>query len=301
MPVAVVSSRSSQPVTVNALVENPRIIAERIIKVLSNQFATDQVLRNEGQATGGAVQYRVSSGLYADEASEIVEEFGEIPAVPSSVGDLLSVPTRKRALAVLISWEMRNRNAMGRVDNQITRLKNTLIRDIDGAFVTALLAAVTQTRAATAVWSNTSTATIRKDINAARRIVKTNQAAGTGSYSGYEPDTIVMSPLTEEDLLNSPEFLAMLFGSVNPSGISSLSEAPNGILGLKPIVTVGMPDNVAVVCESKTIGGYADERPLRATELYEWRPNETWRSDVSRVTAGFIDNPGAGCEITGIR
>lgn len=299
MPVPVVSSRSAQPVTVNALIENPRVIAERIVRVLDNQFAMDRVLRNEGKATGGAVAFRVSSGLYADSPSEIVEEFGEIPVVPVSVGDLQSAPVRKRALSVLISREMRERNAIGRVDNQITRLRNTIVRDIDGAFVNTLRTTVTQTRAATAAWSG-GTATIRKDINAARRIVKTNAAAGAGSYSGYEPDTLLLSPVAEENLLNSSEFIALIFGSVNPSNISSLADAPNGILGLRPIVTVGMPDNEAIVVESKTVGGYADEFPLEVTELYEWRPNQTWRADASRSTVGFIDQPGAAVRITGI-
>lgn len=299
MPVAVVTSRSQQAVTVNALVENPRIIAERIVRVLDNQFAMDRVLRNEGRATGGAVMFRTSTGLFADDVSEIVEEFGEIPVVPQSVGDLQSAPVRKRALAVLISREMRERNAMGRVDNQIQRLRNTLVRDIDGQFVTALRSAVSQSVAATNAWSSAS-ATIRKNINAARRLIKVNQAAGTGSYSGYEPDTLLISPVTEENLLNSAEFVALIFGSNNPSNISSLADAPNGVLGLKPVVTVGMPDNEAIVVESKTVGGYADEFPLEVTELYEWRPNQTWRSDASRSTVGFIDQPGAAAKITGI-
>lgn len=297
MPVAVVSSRSTQPLTVNALLENPRIIAERIVKVLTNQFAMDQVLRNEGEATGGALAFRASSGLFADDVSEIVEEFGEIPVVPESVGDLQSVPMRKRALAVLISWEMRNRNAIGRVDNQITRLKNTLIRDIDGVFVTTLRTAVTQTVAAANPWSSAS-ATIRKNINAARRIVKTSVVSAQ-SFTGFNPDTILISPVTEENLLNSAEFQALLFGSTGASNLAEVNDAER-ILKLKPIVTVGVADNEAFVVESKTIGGYADERPLQATELYEWRPNEVWRSDASRITNGFIDQPLAGVRITGI-
>jgi hypothetical protein len=138
MPVRVVTSQSQQALTVNALVENPLIIPERIIKVLDNQFVMDQVLRNAGKATGGAVSFRVSSGLFADDVSEIVAEGAEIPLVTRTRGDLTRPASRSARSASRSPARCVLRNAMGEVNNQLTTLRNTIVRDIDGAFVTTL-------------------------------------------------------------------------------------------------------------------------------------------------------------------
>lgn len=303
MPIRVVSTRDQQPVTVNALVENPLILPERIVADLEGQFIMDELLRNAGSATGGAVQFRKSSPQFADQASEIVNEGAEFPVAHVSRGDLDSKPVQKRGLGVIVTREMRDRNAVGEVERQIQAVKNTLVRDIDGAFFTTLSAAVTLTRAATADWSG-GTATIRKDILAAKRLVKTATVPGTtDSYLGYEPTHIVVNPVDEADLLASSEFTNLIFGSANPSNASSFDELPDGgtVLGLKPRSSVGVAAGTAWVVTAKEVGGYADERPLQSTELYEWRREaETWRSDTSRATAGFIDQPLAAAKITGI-
>jgi len=296
-PVRIVSTRDAQAITVNALVSNPLVIPEYIISELDKQFVMDEVLRYGGKPTGGAIQYRVSSGRYSDNPSEIVPELAEIPLATVTRGDIQTKPTEKRALGVAISQEMIDRDNVGEVQRQIQAVRNTLVRDVDGGFVNTLRAAVTQTRAATAAWSG-ATATIRKDINAARRIIRTS-TIGAGSYTGFNPDTIIVSPVGEENLLNSTEFQQMIYGQVNSSNVASLGDVPT-VLRLKPLVTVGVADNEAFVLQSKVVGGYADERPLQATELYEHRPTETWRSDASRITVGFVDQPLAVCRITGI-
>jgi len=303
MPVRVVSSQDQQPLTVNALLQSPLVVPERIISFMENQFVMDQVLRNAGKATGGAVQYRVSSGQFADDGVEIVAEGAEIPLATVTRGDLLSKPVQKRALGVAITQEMRDRNALGEIERQLQVLRNTMVRDIDGVFFTALAAATTQARAATAVWSNNTTATIRKDINAAKLLIKKAVTPGASAkdYLGFQPTHLLLSVEAEADLLNSPEFTQMIYGSVNPSNIGSLKDAPDAnILGLKPLVSIGLAAGTAYVVEQNTVGGYADERPLQATELYEKRENELWRSDASRSTACFVDQPLAIAKITGV-
>jgi hypothetical protein len=303
MPVRVVTSRSSQPLTVNALLQNPLVLPERIISFMENQFVMDQILRNAGKATGGAVQYRVSSGQFADDGVEIVAEGGEIPLATVTKGDLASKPVQKRALGVAITQEMRDRNNLGEIERQLQAVRNTMVRDIDGAFFTTLAAAVTQVRPATATWATTSTATIRKDINAAKLLIKKAVTPGASAkdYLGFQPTHLLLSVESEADLLNSPEFMSLIFGSANASNIGSLSDAPDAnVLGLKPLVSIGLAAGTAYVVEQNTVGGYADERPLQATELYEKRENELWRSDASRLTAGFVDQPLAIASITGV-
>src|SRR5437660_1695896 len=128
MPVTITSSRAQQPLTVNALVAAPTVIPERILSLTENQFVTDRILRMGGSAQGGAVQYRVSSPIFADQASRIVNEAAEIPVVSVSRGDLASKPTQKNALGLIITKEMQDRNQLGEVDRQMTNIRNTLIR-----------------------------------------------------------------------------------------------------------------------------------------------------------------------------
>jgi hypothetical protein len=299
MAVQVVSSKSAQPLTVNALLKDPLAIPERIVRDFRNQFVMDQVLRSGGNAESGAVQYRVSSPQFADVASQIVAEKAEIPLAPVSRGDIQTARTAKRALGVAISEEMRRRNQMGEVERQIKAVGNTIVRDVDGAFVTALTAAVTQARAATAAWSG-GTATIRKDILAAKKLVQTATVAGTtDSYLGYEPDTILLNPTDAANLLGSAEFTTMLYGQVNPSNVSDLTTV-GPVLGLNPLVSVSVTAGTAWVLTSKEVGFYADERAFQATELYEERKNELWRTDASRITVAAVDQPLAGSKITGI-
>lgn len=299
MSTRVITARSNQPVTVNALIQNPLVIPERIISVLDNQFVMDRLLRNAGTATGGAVMYRVSSGLFADNSTEIVSPGAEIPTAQISRGDISSVPVAKRGLAVVIDREMRIRNAMGEVDRQIQVVKNTVIRDIDGAFLAVLRAALvsaSQTSGASNAWSSGS-ATIRKNINAAKLAV-TNGAVSTGNYTGFVPDTLLVNPTTAADLTNSTEFLALLFGSNQSSDLGSV-EGRN-VLGLNILVSQSVASGDAYVLASKQVGGYADEIPLESTELYYWQPNQIWRSDTVRSAAAFVDQPLAGFLITGV-
>jgi hypothetical protein len=298
-PVRVITSQAQQAVTVNALVKNPLVIPERIISVLDNQFVMDTVLRNAGNATGGAVQFRVSSGLFADYSSEIVAEGAEIPLVPVTRGVPDSARVQKRALGVEITREMINRNDIGAVNNSITRLRNTIIRDIDSAFVTVLRNGVSQTRAATAVWATATAAQIRGDLIAAKKLVTNSQAPSTTSgqeYMGFEPDTIVFNPNTRDDLLGNANFLQLFLGTTAATNVTAL---PEQILGLRPEVTWGVPNGEAWVMQSKVVGGYADEIPLEATALYYWEPRQVYRSDTTRSTVGFIDEPLAAARVTG--
>jgi hypothetical protein len=304
-PVRIVTSQAQQPITVNALINDPLLLPERIIRVLEGQFAMDRILRDGGNVTGGALMFRTASGLFAEQASEIVNPGAEIPLATIVRGDIDSAPVQKRGLAVEIDREMRIRNAIGEIDRQIQVVRNTLVRDVDGAFVTRLRAAVPagNVRAATAAWSG-GTATIRKDINAVKLAIQQYQGAGTGSgYSGYDPTHLLISPATATNIINSDEVRNMVLGTTAPSNdftSQGLGEWAINLLGLRPIVTPGVLDTEAFVVERLTVGAYADEIPLESTELYEFRPRQVWRSDTVRSSVGAIDNPGAVGRITGV-
>lgn len=302
MPVRYVSVGSgSQALTLNQLIAAPTVIAERFLAVTQNQFVMERVLRYAGQAPGGAVQYRVSSPIFADQGSEIVNERAEIPLATISKGDLATAPTRPSALGVGISYEMQEMDVTGEVLRQIGMVKNTLIRDFDVRFLNVLTAQVAQTVTAAFPWSSGS-ATLRKNLNAAKLIVAQAIAPNTtNAYMGFRADTIVLNPATEADLLNSNEFTNMIFGQVQGSAIGALADLPQGnVLGLQPLITPSMPTGRAFVCQRGVVGGYADRVALSMSELYDWPPARIHRADAYRDSVAFVDQPLAGVWINGI-
>lgn len=295
---------AQQPLTLNQLIAAPLLIRERFAAFMRNQFVMDQVLRFAGSAPGGSVQYRVSSGLFADNGSEIVNERAEIPLATITKGDLQTAVTRPHGLGLALSQDMIDMDVTGEVDRQMAVIRNTMVRDMDGVFFNVLNGAITQTVTAANAWSSAS-ATIRKNINAAKVQIQLAQVPGattTNNFLLYQPDTLVVNPNTQADLLNSTEFIQMIFGQINPSyGLASLSDVPGGqVLGLTPLVTVACPVGTAYVIERGTVGGYVDRVPLQISELYPKPEIRSWRSDAFRDSTAFVDQPLAGCKITGV-
>jgi len=302
MPFAYIDTLAGQPLTLNMLVEMPLVIRERFLQLMADQFICEKVLRYAGTAPGGAVTFRVSSGLFADQPSSIVNQRAEIPLATVTKGDINTASTRKHGLAVSFPYELRDMDVSGEVQRQLTVVQNTMLRDIDGAFLVTLTVALTSTRVATAPWAS-SLATIRKDIIAARGLVNRAIAPGTvgtgssASYLQYQADTMIINPLSEDDLLGSAEFLAMMYGQVNPNGIGQL---PPELLTLTIFKSFSQPVGTAKIVEAGTIGGYADRIPLNMTPLYDWAPSQLFRADATRDTTAFVDQPLAGSTITGI-
>jgi hypothetical protein len=270
---------------------NPLYIPQRIVDVTRQLFIADKILRSAGSAPGGTVLYWESSPVFPDGTAEIVNEFAEIPVVPALVGEPKTERARRRALALLVSEDMRRRNSRDLIEKQVIQIRNALIKSVDGAFMAALTGSTPNTRAAAAVWAG-STSAIRRDINAAKQQI-------TDQQKGFMPDTLLIHPSRSTDLLSSAEFVAPYTDALRTQNPLITGELPGTILGLKPLVSYQVPATEAWVLEAKTVGGIADERALRATELYYRQENESWRTDVSRISAGFIDEPQAATRITG--
>lgn len=295
-PVRITSSATGPQITVNTLIKDPRLVPERILKLADEKFVADKLLRNAGNAPGGAVQVFESPPLYAENDPEIVAEFAEIPVAHTQVGEPELVPTVKRGLAVVVSEEMRRRNRMDLVNKQIRQVVNSVVRSIDGTFIDALLAAIDAGNqvASTADWDAGTGTTIRGDIAEAKQAIVDHKR-------GFNPDTLLISPTVATILETAPEVNEVFVGNVASSRPALAGQLPPRLSGLQPVVSYSVPDTSAYVLESGVAGGIADERPLSSTELYLWKPEaETYRSDTTRQSAVFIDEPLAIAEITGI-
>jgi hypothetical protein len=294
-PVRWASADSGPRITVNTLLRQPTLIQERILDILDQKFIADQLLRGGGDAPGGVVQYFESPPLFAENDPEIVAEFGEIPVAMTDVGVPKFEPTRKRGLSVVISEEMRRRNQMDRVNKQIQLVKNTVIRAIDGTFMTAVLAGVDPSHVipATAAWDAPSGTKIRADIAAAKQVI-------VDEKRGFNPNAMAISPTLATILEGADEVNRVFQGNIASDRPELLGKLPRQVSGLDVYVSYSVPDASPLILEAKTIGAIVDERPLSVSELYFWkRENEAWRSDTLRQSAVAIDEPLAIAQITG--
>lgn len=299
------SSQDGQRITVDAMTKAPAVVRERMLDMLDQQFITDALLREGPPAPGGSVLYHESTPLFADDDAAIVAEFGEIPATVGELGRPMVVRTVKRALALLISEEMRLRDDVGAVDKQMVQIRNTVVRAWERVFLNAILTnASVHTLGATAAWSS-GVSKIRYDLAQARFLVENSDAdsndnTGTNKFM-FNPDTLVISTKTASDFLSSDDVAKVfLGGDIASENLQYTGKMPRRFFGLDVVKSWQLPANTAIVLERKTIGGISDERPLTVGRLIEQPKDETWWMKILRQSAVFIDQPKAACVLTGI-
>jgi len=299
MTTKVVSSFDGPRITVNDFIKDPLRIPALVLDMAKQGFLADAVLRNGGMNQSGSVRYNESTPLYADDAAEIRSEFAEVSVGSTSTGDPRVAFVEERALAIMVSDEMRRRQVTDPVTRQLMQVKNTLVKAWDDAFVNAVLTNPgINTQAASAAW-NVGSTDIRMDINKARQKVDNAQTA-SGSEFAYEADTLIVNKTTKFDLLNSSQFQGPYVGNIASENLKYTGLLPNQILTLDVLVSNRVPTGKAIVCQRNILGFISDELALQATPLYRDEPRKTWRSDVQRASAIGIDQPLAICVLTGV-
>lgn len=302
------SSYDGGRLTVSAILRQPTFVQAYLLNIADQLFVGEKLFRHVQSCPGGVVVYHTSTPLFADDGSADLDEFEEIPATLGNLGTPQSAVSRRKGLAVQVSEQMRTRNDVNAVNIQLEQVRNTLVRDYDGRFMATMDAAVVSghTSAAAAQWGGASTDTVRTDISVAAKSI-------TGEKRGFRPDALLIDQTTAWELLGNPNIWQIYRGDVagqNPQLTGSISNVGAPTLGsagrmLGLNVWVTMDGNItagdAYVMQTRVFGGISDERPLRAVPWYEYKPKEQWRSDVTRASASFVDQPLALAKITGVR
>lgn len=300
--------------TVSQLVKSPTLVPKRIIQMTGQGFMVDQLLRSGPPIPGGSLIFSESEPLYADEGPMNVEEFGEIPLTTTSTGEMRVAKSVKKALGFRISQESIDRNNFDKVQQDMVKLKNSFAKTYEDVFLTALLAALPTLASSNTSdgWVGTAASTagqgIYADLSHAVYNIR-NADADTSNGTGeqkfhFVPDTIVLNDMMATKLLLNPDIAKVLgvgdAATRNPLITGDATEAFLKAFNLRLIRSWRLSPDKAIILQSKVVGGVSDERPLGATPLYEHKPTETWRTDVTRMSAVFIDQPKAGLVLTGI-
>lgn len=300
----VVSVQDGPRLTVAQMVASPTVIPKRLISNLSQQFIVDALLRTLPGTTSGSYIYEESTPLFADGEAAVVEEFGEIPTISGRVGNRRVAMTVKRALALLVSQEMVNRNNVDAVNRQTTQIRNTMVRTWETAFFLALAGHpdVHQINA-TAPWGDPDSK-IRFDLAEAQSVIEDSAPDGDpDNYFDFAPDTLVIGKRARTDLITSDDFNKAFKEGQSGSNTEYTGTLPGRFFNVDKIMVSREMDRLApgrsLLLQRKVVGGIGDERALRATPLEEDRNRETWRSNMVRQSAIVLDQPMAACWING--
>jgi hypothetical protein len=302
--------------TVNQLVKQPTWVPNIVAKMVQDSNIAEWLLRTGPTAVGGAVAYEETMALYAGSEGEIVAEFGEYPMTETSMRTPVTRATTKRGVGMRISEEMRTRNDVGRVQDEMRMVRDTLVNGRDKVFFDAILAnpnvhstpaaAVSGTPSdATNGWYSPVAANSKIKEDVSRAIFRIASQGVTGAqYSeklGYRADTLIIHPQVASMLLFSPE-VAEVFEKELPasSTISFTGLMPKKFLTLDVFTSWRCPSNLAIVCQRKAMGFISKEWPLRGTPLKFNEADDTYTSYFRYRDLLAVDNPKAVAKITNI-
>src|ERR1700679_3384475 len=284
MPTGARGYSDSPRITVSELLKDPLVIPALILDITQNEFIMDSVLRMGGAAPSGAVRYSESTPLYADDFPEIRPEFGEVPVVPTSIGVPRVVFSHERAMAIMVSDEMRRRQAIDPVTRQLLQVKNTMVYSWNTPFYSAVVANAGASAAATT----------RADIAQAVYLVENANIvspSGVTQWLGFEADTLIINHGTKNTLLQSSTFAAPYIGDIASENLQYTGVLPNKIFNLDVLVSRQVPAGNAIIMQRHRCGFYADELPFMAGPLYRNEERKVFRSDTQRSSAIGLDQP----------
>lgn len=312
MPTAVRTYSGTGPrISVNQMIKDPLLIPQRMLNMMQQQFIMEALLRRVPPAEAGVLVYNESTPLFTDDDAAVIAEGAEIPLVQGQDGIPKAAYTIKTGMGIEITRETRDRNRVDIVTTRMGQVKNTIVRHWERRLFAAFAAAVPAanvidlgpTVAARGWWSG-SAPTIRVDIldgaQLVREAVVPNQ--GTDAYLGFEPDTIVLSTRTMSEIMKDDTFRKIYenspLASENPLYTGRMQRQA---MGFDWMASRFMGDDDVFILEAKTVGGFSDERALSVSPTYPDNDRETWRSNVIRRTATFVDQPFALAQIKNVK
>lgn len=292
-------------ITVDSFLKDPGKIPALIFSMTDQQFLADALLRSAGPVGGGAMQYFSSTPFYSDSNAATRAEFAEVPVAIGSYGTPQVSYVSEKALAILVSDEMRRRMNIDPVTTQLQQVRNTLVQSWDQAFVNMVLAntgqIVDSSISGNGPWSTAATGSaIRGDLVAAMKQIATAKAPGQSTSFGFKADTMVIGQGRQFDLIRQEDFNKPFVGNIASENLLYTGKLPNKIMGLDVVVSRVMPDSEVLVMERKRAGFIADELPLQTSAMYRDEPRKTFRCDVQRASAMGLDQPLSMSLITNI-
>jgi len=240
--------------TVDALLAQPRVLVRNLTDLVYQRFVADQIFArgSSDQIAGGVAWYQRSESIFLNRDPEEVGVRSEFPRAGWSE-EVLSAFVKKYGLEVPISYESIRRNQIDMVNRSQRKLANAIVKSVDSLAMTLLTTdADVLTAAASGDWTTAATDIISDLASAIKTITDQNE--------GYEPDTLILNPAQNLDLLLDADIRAALPRETQASSVQTGRPVP--LLGLERIlVTPVLAAGTVLVLQSKVAGTVADETP----------------------------------------
>jgi hypothetical protein len=300
---------SGVTITVEALLKQPRLIARALTDLVAKRFVADKIFAHgtPEQVAGGAALYQKSESIYPTQPAEEVGVRSGYPRTGWTEA-VFAAMVHKYGLEVPISDEAQRRNQMDVVARAQRKLANALTKFVDTTAMTLILGdAAVLTGSASGDWTTAAT-DIVKDIATAKKAIYDQD-------EGYEPDTLVVNPSQELDLITDKDIRDAL-PRENAGQIATVTGKAVPLLGLSQIlVTPQLTAGTALVLNAGVAGTIADEAPLSGEGYVSYAPGpgfatvytKVYREDetdesivrAARFPAMWIAEPKAIYKITG--
>lgn len=288
-------------ITISRFLQNPTLVQRALRTLAQQRFISDVLLPGRIQATGGAVLFETSEPIYANRAPQGVSPGANFPETGIPTGVATTANITKWGLAAPITDEAITRLNFQAVARAMLKVVNQMVRSIDGVFLAAIGASVTQSVAAAAAWS-AGTPNILLDVQLAK-------AAIIGLNMGYDPDTIVLNDDRYARLTADQKVISGLTREAvtSPTATGTIPV----IAGLRVLASPNLPTGInAMVMDSQALGSIAYERiespgyagdPANGieTKLIREDENDQWLIQARRPVVPAVQEPGAACIISG--
>jgi len=280
---------SGRLLTVDSLLKNPTFLAKRIVP--DNRVFLSELLFRQGTTDSGAVVYNVArtEDAYPTKGDvQYVEPGAEFPMIDFSEGENRVATAQKTGGGYIVTDEARERNNTDVIAKGNLRVRNALLRQDAARCLTAFRGAVQQT-SSTATW--TTAKAMRTDVREAVAQIRRTQL-------GYNPDTVLISPETETDLLLLDE-LQNLAPRENVNLNPLYSRGLSGWLGMNWVVNEYLPADEAIILQTGMTGVNITEKPFTLSVVRQG----TRERDVvigSRRGMPIIDEPQSALIIKGV-
>lgn len=293
---------SGDLLTISRFLQSPTAISRRLRDFRDLRFVSDQILTQRWRSSGGAVLVTQSEPFVNQRAVEAVAPGSEYPFSPQSYGTAVIAAVQKWGQGNFLTDEeiVRSVFAGGVVDRSLRKTVNSVIKQVDSVALSAVASAVTQTQAATTVWSTIGSANPFYDIQQAVAVI-------LGLNLGYNPDTVLMGDLKYAQLTANTVVSNLLRRETTDNPV--YTGVIDTIAGLHIVRSPNLPTADVWVLDSTQLGGMADEVDGApgytvsdmAVQIQAEREEERdgWNLWGRRKTVPVVQEPGAAIRITG--